>query len=169
MKEFPKRIMDLLRDLGMGDEPVKADADAAIAWVEARSEFTDSTHSDAADLIIRRARGRLMTNADGHELFCFYPANLKAAIADFFMREQIAQAKKSLSDDDQRDINIGRAINRCAMELPDGACITIEMELGEAAVFWSHADRKQQYLVESGEPFSTQIGIALDMTKQVRQ
>jgi len=87
MKEFPKRIMDLLREVAKDWQDsdgttYKKDAESAIAWIEARAEFTDladSTHSDAANFITRRAGGRLMTNADGHELLCFYSDNLKSA------------------------------------------------------------------------------------------
>jgi len=66
-----------------------------------------------------------------------------------------------LSDADQRDLNIGRAIQRAAMELPENATIAIHLELGSGIVTW-FSNGSELHDIESGEPFSAQIHAAID-------
>jgi len=66
-----------------------------------------------------------------------------------------------LSDDDKRDLNIGKAINRAAMELPESCSISIELSLGSGSVVWFDEDDHGE-CAESGEPFSAQIHAAID-------
>lgn len=63
---------------------------------------------------------------------------------------------------DDELMNIGKAVNRAAMELPAGWSIHIQLECGAGTVYLSDPGGCATMVESGGEPFSDQINSAIE-------
>ncbi len=59
-------------------------------------------------------------------------------------------------------MNIGRAVQRAASDLPTGWCIHIQLECGSGTVYLSDPSGCAAMIDGGGEPFSEQINTAIE-------
>lgn len=71
-----------------------------------------------------------------------------------------------MTDDEM--MNIGKAVNRAAMELPAGWNIRIQLEREAGTVYLSDSDGNETMIDGGGEPFSEQINSAIDAARKAK-
>lgn len=69
---------------------------------------------------------------------------------------------KKQTADDQRALQIGRAVTRACEDLPMNALVTIRLEAGSGTVSWSDDIGLDRDITSYEEPFGVQINAAID-------
>jgi len=86
-----------------------------------------------------------------------------AAAITWIESAQAELTQMILPDADQRDLNIGRAIQRASMELPATCLISIDVGMGVGSVVWIDEDGDDcDEGIEYSHPLATQIHAAID-------
>jgi BMFP domain-containing protein YqiC len=141
---------------------------ARIAELEAKNvkleQLCDSTYVAQGADAYNRARD-LMEQWQGDRAGAGKEIGCQGSLSDgmgwLYTRIAELEAQQAQQPLSEREANIGRAIERAARELPDGAVITIDLEKDAGTVTCYVPEPEAIFVVDGDGPFSEQINEAI--------